>query len=351
LTNLDLLRSLAVAFVVVSHVPPAFLGAAFSSRYNIASLGLEGVLIFFVHTSLVLMLSLERQRAAWGARHFYSVFLVRRIFRIYPLSVSAVCIVQLLASLGVGDGFRGHPRWFAYDLLLIQNIMRTVSKPQPLWSLPFEMQMYLLLPLLFLLVTILGRSAWVAIAGVWLMCIALAMAMFRLDWRYDMVKYIPCFVPGVLAYSLSRRRGGSIPAGVLFGAAGMVALIFPALVARGVRQQYLGPLICLLLGVLIPFCSEIKNTLLSRAGKVIARYSYGVYLTHLWAYELAFDAGRSLPLLARIMVFSVCLCVLAAAAYHLIEQPGMRLGKRVVEWMQCRVNNRSVERARVRAAS
>jgi peptidoglycan/LPS O-acetylase OafA/YrhL len=59
--NLDLLRSLAVVFVVVSHLPEAAGVPVSNGTYHLQALGLLGVGIFFIHTTLVLMLSVDRQ--------------------------------------------------------------------------------------------------------------------------------------------------------------------------------------------------------------------------------------------------------------------------------------------------
>src|SRR5262249_15824707 len=84
--NLDLLRTVAVILVLAQHL---------LNRFYFAKLGLAsppivtfGVLIFFVHTCLVLMYSMERS----GLESFplASNFYTRRIFRIYPLSILAV---------------------------------------------------------------------------------------------------------------------------------------------------------------------------------------------------------------------------------------------------------------------
>jgi peptidoglycan/LPS O-acetylase OafA/YrhL len=77
--NLDLLRSVAVLLVLVSHIPVA-LGHA-DGRWGVVTLaGRYGVLMFFIHTSLVLMMSLERSERQGPAliRRFY----IRRAFRI-----------------------------------------------------------------------------------------------------------------------------------------------------------------------------------------------------------------------------------------------------------------------------
>src|SRR6476646_7615937 len=78
--NLDLLHSFAVTLVVGFH-----LAKFFNFRFaglRITDFGLLGVMLFFVHTTLVLMFSLERQSARPGAPLFLP-FIVRRCFRIY----------------------------------------------------------------------------------------------------------------------------------------------------------------------------------------------------------------------------------------------------------------------------
>jgi peptidoglycan/LPS O-acetylase OafA/YrhL len=60
----------------------------------IAAAGQLGVLLFFIHTSLVLMMSLARLEKSEGglAARFY----IRRAFRIYPLAIVAVLSVVAL---------------------------------------------------------------------------------------------------------------------------------------------------------------------------------------------------------------------------------------------------------------
>src|SRR4029077_4966072 len=58
--NLDLLRSAAVILVFVNHLL-LFLGLTHAGEF-LRPLGRWGVQLFFVHSSLVLMMSLERQK-------------------------------------------------------------------------------------------------------------------------------------------------------------------------------------------------------------------------------------------------------------------------------------------------
>ena len=96
--KLDFLRTCAVLSVVVSHL--------WFKQSAIARFGRFGVLLFFVHTSLVLMFSLERQVAANGARRLWTVFMVRRVFRIYPLCLVVLFSIYLfrIPAYVMGDG-------------------------------------------------------------------------------------------------------------------------------------------------------------------------------------------------------------------------------------------------------
>jgi hypothetical protein len=54
-----------------------------------------GVLIFFVHSSLVLLFSRECQDSRAPGAAMLTPFLIRRIFRIHPLSIVVVVLVEL----------------------------------------------------------------------------------------------------------------------------------------------------------------------------------------------------------------------------------------------------------------
>jgi peptidoglycan/LPS O-acetylase OafA/YrhL len=82
LPNLDLVRSMAVISVVVEHTLLS-LGILKIGPFPIKYLGVMGVMVFFVLTTLVLMWSLERKPHTLD-------FYIRRVFRIYPLALAAI---------------------------------------------------------------------------------------------------------------------------------------------------------------------------------------------------------------------------------------------------------------------
>lgn len=321
--NLDLLRSLAVSFVVMSHLL-LDKGLVKPWGYDTQILGTLGVLIFFVHTCLVLMLSLERQADSDGQAPTTLSFLVARAFRIYPLSVVAVVLLSSIELMQLGAG--PDLGTFLSNLFLIQNITGSPSVTPVLWSLPFEFQMYFFLPALYLWTQHSGRRGAGRIVLLWGACVALVIAFWRLGVDYNLIRFFPCFLPGVLAFC-QRRSPRTWSPGVLFAYVGAMVVLYPSLVGCGINATFLSWLICLGLGLLIPRCREIRSAFLGTAGSVIARYSYGIYLIHDPIRHVAFYTLAGLSPLASWMVFFGAVGGLSWLAYHCIEKPGIELGK------------------------
>lgn len=309
--NLDILRAIAVSVVLVAHCLPK------SSPQQ--ALGHYGVLIFFVHTALVLLLSLDRQGEAPGlARRFY----LQRAFRIYPLSVLCV-LVSLGCRISWPEAaFTPHSGLsITANLLLVQNFLAGPSVSAPLWSLPFEVQMYIVLPAIFLL---LRRGTKVTILAVISLALPIAEALVRPLSGGWLTIYVPCFMGGVLAYSRYRCRRWLtwwLWPGVV-GAFG----IFYWITGQVVPCQWL---VCMGLGLLAPVFREAPAGLLSKVAGLIARYSYGVYLAHVPLLWLCFQRLPGLPPAIRWLLFVPLMCIVPVALYHLIEEPMIRSGKAI----------------------
>ncbi len=171
--SLDLLRAIAVLCVFMSHLLSA-LGIP-----NIDSLGRFGVVIFFVHTSFVLMASLERLDVyAKSDCRLIAAFCIRRFFRIYPLAILFVLLVPMFhipASPGMIYAWVG-VKDFLSNLALIQNLTFTADILGPLWSLPLEVQMYVILPFAYLIVR--GDARYRS-GALWAVAIPVALSRFR----------------------------------------------------------------------------------------------------------------------------------------------------------------------------
>ncbi len=322
--NLDLLRALAVCCVVVSHLLIEHSIRAIGS-FHVQSLGTLGVMIFFVHTCLVLMQSLARQRAA--ERHGPGPglgFLVMRAFRIYPMSVLVVLVLGVMGQFSPA----GSPSLstFLSNIFLVQNLTGAPSITPVLWSLPYEVQMYLFLPGLFALAHLAGQNAWRWMLVLWCGAVIVVLLFWKLGLNHDLVKFFPCFLPGVLAYCL-RQAPKPWSASILFLFVFTGAILFPCLVGMGGSATILSWVFCLALGALIPRCRELRSPSLAWCGKMLARYSYGIYLVHVPILYLCFRDLGALPALIRWTLFLAGVATVSGLAYHFIEKPGIAYGR------------------------
>jgi peptidoglycan/LPS O-acetylase OafA/YrhL len=313
--NLDVLRAIAVLCVLVDHT--LTMSGVSHDRW-LVELGRVGVLLFFVHTSLVLMASLERQPD--GAAKFF----VRRAFRIYPLAI--VTILAFVALHLPVEGAVTGKRVIA-NLTLMQNVLGQVDLFGALWSLPLEVQMYIALP----------ACAAIAMRGIrptlalFLAAVLVGLIVPRqpMLWRLQLAQFGPCFIAGVLAYSMLR-----LPTRRALPAWSWVPLVL-AIVASAVYFRASagtverGWLTCLALGVLIPLVWDLSPSRLTRVAHVIATYSYGIYLLHTPALFVSFGWGRAWSAALQWTCYAALLAILPFCAYHLIEKPGIAWGKRI----------------------
>ena len=316
--NLDFMRTLAVCLVFIDHAT-LFANIRMFHGWDLRWLGVFGVYLFFVHTCLVLMWSLERRPHTLD-------FYVRRVFRIYPLAIFTVLLVIGLrlkiydsSALSLGTVFS--------NLLLAQNLWVHENIIGVLWSLPLELQMYLVLPVLFLFARR-ERTIWPFLVF-WLFTCAAAIALYGSHGGNGLYGVIPHFLPGVIAYLGFKRWPARLPA------ASFPLLLLGLLCffqyAPSPRQ---GWIICLALGLALPFFRDFRNKILIRVSHTVATYSYGIYLLHIVCLYLGFFVLKGHSFWIRMGVTLSTLALSSWAAYHFIEQPMVKIGSRAANRLQ-----------------
>ena len=331
--NLDLLRAVAVTCVIVHHLALTVhdhMGLLpLWTLDHFRALGHAGVLMFFVHTSMVLMESLDR--LIRKEERPTAVFYIRRAFRIYPLAIVAILIAVVLhvpaKTWGTSDA-GPTLRVILSNLLLIQNLVVKQQVLGPLWSLPYEVQMYVVLPLLHSIATRVRalRNLLLLYGG---FC-GIGLTLLHFTPRLNMFAYIPCFLCGVLCYAISRGRPVKRVPGALwvpFLLCAVACFITPIRFGEE-ATDWSGWLLCLVLGCIIPFVRDVRSRWLGTSGQQVAQYSYGVYLFHpvaLWLMFMKLPAGN---VSLRVTAFLLLTALFAVAGYHLIELPFIQLGKR-----------------------
>lgn len=327
--NLDLLRSCAVLLVAFAHLfgnGLKWYGRGYTFPH---SMGRLGVMIFFVHTALVLMMSMERMQLTGGS--LLRVFYIRRAFRIYPLSIVTVIAVGLFHI--PADPFVQFHRmsWsqLLSNLTLTQNVTRAPEAIGPLWSLPWEVQMYVALPFLYILV---WKQRYKQLAAIVAGLIAANVIGLTVGVKaFRLLDYLPCFCAGVLAYGLLRlvkyRISGNLWPSVL--AIGITVYLCSGFGWPVRNIFYRDWAVCLSVGLLVPFFADMSPGVSSIVAHFVAKYSYGIYLFHVPALWLAFDRLRWLGVPLSMLVFLGTTAALSVAGYHLIEEPMISYGKRM----------------------
>jgi peptidoglycan/LPS O-acetylase OafA/YrhL len=105
-----------------------------------------------------------------------------------------------------------HATGILSNIFLLQDLTHTESAIAPLWSLPYEMRMYLLLPLIYLL-----ARKWrspLPVAVLWILAVIAGSGsryVEKLGFP-DRFIFAPRFMAGALAYQASSLRRLNLPA-------------------------------------------------------------------------------------------------------------------------------------------
>jgi peptidoglycan/LPS O-acetylase OafA/YrhL len=319
--NLDLLRALAVLIVLGGHLWYS-LGPQILEVWALAHLG---VIAFFVHTTLVLMMSLERLHSD-GRALVTLRFYLRRFFRVYPLAIVTVVVVVAAAIPAVPWVPYSDHSWIRVlaNIALIQNLkVDAVSVLAVLWSLPYEVQMYGLLPFVYLAVKTyaLKGAMLLSVAGVGLASIP----EIRL-----VTQYFPCFLSGVLAYAISRKYRPVLNAWVWPATLLVLAIVFSGIVIPPPGSA--DWLAALVLGGVVPFVREWTGSgVVRRCAHEVAKYSYGIYVSHTPIIWLSFFLMAEIAWPAQWMTFLTLSVAVPVLLFHSLEQPFISLGARLAD--------------------
>jgi peptidoglycan/LPS O-acetylase OafA/YrhL len=335
-TNLDFVRSLAVLMVVAAHLG-WFLGDLHFSFLEISLLGRLGVVIFFVHSGIVNLLSIEGHVRKHGEYRLFRSFMTRRCLRIYPLSIFVVAIVYLshipVAHITQGSSTPGnHPgAEVVPSLFLVQNFVQFDQLLEPLWSLPYEIQMYCLFPFVFVVLRRFKSAKILVFAWALLAVVEHVIAphiakhgnpghIFAIP---DMLYFFLWFLAGLYAYKEMKTSKRTLPFWVLPALLGFLCLMCSLSYDR---NKFMFMSLCL--GLAIPYIQGCQIGALNHACGWVAKYSYGIYLLHDPAIWLGFVKFGHIPIAARIIIFLLTTFGGSVLLYHALEHPMILVGNK-----------------------
>lgn len=316
-------RFLLAWLVVADHV----------SRLNI---GTVAVMAFFMLSGYWVTRVFE-ERYAGGTRGV-QVFYLSRFLRIWPLYAMVFVIVYLAAmflSLPLQPDL-----WTALPIFGVASHGTDIIGVS--WSLDIELQFYLLLPMLVLLMREVGRTAG---QSTFLVGLALAfwVAGLVLGGRYDVqtaLIYLPLFLSGAAVYLFDLRTGRRMAlfsAGA-FGLAGLVAVATPAFkpyVIYGSGSTFADNNFAIVWGlILLPFIAFNVRQRSSLRDRHLGNLSYVVYLVHFPMKRIAGDLlGRELDVPEKLL-FLAAVMALSLLLYFLLDAPFETWRHRMLHGMQ-----------------
>jgi peptidoglycan/LPS O-acetylase OafA/YrhL len=335
-TNLDFVRALAVLMVVAAHLG-WFLGDVHLSFLEPSLLGRLGVVIFFVHSGIVNLLSIERHVYKQGDHRLLRAFMTRRCFRIYPLSIFIVSIIYLtrvpIAHINVWSTTIGNnPRAeLLPSLLLVQNFVQFDQIVEPLWSLPYEIQMYCLFPLIYLGLRRFNSArilvfSWALLAAVQHVIaphIAKHGNLGHIFALPDMLYYFLWFLAGLYAYKEMQTSRRTLPFWALPALLGFLCVLCSLSYDR---SKFIFMSLCL--GLALPYIKNCEIGTINRVCGWVAKYSYGIYLLHDPAIWLGFVRFSHIPMFARIAIFLLTTFGGSVLLYHALEHPMILIGNK-----------------------
>lgn len=315
--SVDALRgiaSLSVAWFHFTSANPALTPGVVKAS---GSYGWLGVYIFFVISGFVIPYSLDK--AKYGQRQF-GKFLAKRILRLDPPYFANICFILALAFIvPLVPGFRGpQPHFGAVQLLAHCAYLNSIVGKQWInpvyWSLGIEFQYYLLLGLIFPLLSAPRALIRMLTMG------ALLLPGFFVARGSLLFVHLPLFVSGILVY---QWRTGKLSKRSFLGALAITGLV------TAMQAGSVVALTSAITALVIAFV-EIGSRILSWLGAI----SYSLYLMHVPIGGKIVDIGvryRHGELVPSLfLIAAMAASILAAwALYLVVELPSQRWSSRI----------------------
>lgn len=324
--------------------------------------GWIGVDLFFVLSAFLLVALLDREHAATGTTRI-GKFFARRALRIWPLFFVYVAACFLLTPADERAVVAGRT---IGQLLFVDNFMTAIAGAysplaltEHLWTVAFEEQVYLVIPLLFVGVVALRRHPWrlAIVAGLLVASQPLLRwAVIQFDDRVLTIWVIPFFhADAILAGLLLAAGAGAalrrtVPGDVLaLAGAGILTAVVLALppAADQLSPDWMVSafsLIAFSFLLIVGGCLDERSWiawLLSRQPLVfLGRISYGLYVWHLAGHEWGRDLDwrwtgvERAPLetmtgWAQVVAAALLVTIgVSVVSYYALERPFLRVKRR-----------------------
>jgi peptidoglycan/LPS O-acetylase OafA/YrhL len=345
---LDGIRALAI-LLVIPHNVDVLTGSYPAALFPFVALthaGWIGVQLFFVLSGFLITGNLLDTR---GTRNYYSAFITRRALRILPLYFGVLLVALVLLPL--------HDQVWLWTFLSnwTAPFGHTVTGFSHFWSLAVEEQFYLLWPMV---VACCRPTHLLKVCGALVAAALLTRLLLMSTHASDDALYM--FTPARMdALALGAAAAAAVRIATLrerltkaragLAAAALGTLLLDAILTRGYvfydhnAQSYGYTLLALGFALVVLVLALPTSGLIAATARVlawpplrlIARYSYGMYVFHLplhvyFTHTLLHGPPTAPVAIAYSALVVVLSFLLAAASYELYERRFLNLKARVM---------------------
>lgn len=327
--NFNLIRMLAATAVIVTHAFGITRNTAHEPMLRVFGIGQGdiGVDVFFFLSGFLVAKS-------WAGKTWLE-FAWARCMRIYPglavSTIASVIVVALFFCNQPARQFLGSPGTIAYiahNVTVLPRIGAQEFLPGAfglanpplnvsLWTLPHELEMYILLALIGLTVGL--RPKYLAfVAGVGAVAVVLTKTGGLQVVSLDQARFLYFFFTGSLAFALRDRI-------VLSGKVALL-IVLPIVLTPAFGAPLIVRDAALVIGLpyLVLWCAYVPSGPL-RLWNLLGDYSYGTYI---WAFPIQygfFIEGVAVTPARNFLLATPLVLLLAIASWHLVERPALGL--------------------------
>tara|TARA_B100002019_G_scaffold119888_1_gene102919 strand:+ start:672 stop:1751 length:1080 start_codon:yes stop_codon:yes gene_type:complete len=334
--NFDLIRLLAALQVVIVH-GYEHLGLERGKWFIDFISVFPGVPIFFVISGFLISASWERSSS------FYS-YVQNRVLRIYPALWGCLLfsVLTVILVYPINVSLIGFTKWIVAQISIGQfynpDFLRDYGVGVlngSLWTIPVELQFYLLLPVLYfcfskvqwsraLLLTVL--ISLIAINQVYVYIQGSESYLAIKFFGVTVLPYLYIFMVGViLQRNIFFVRQFLADKAVYWLIIYLASVILLAYLDFNYKGNYLNPLLAILLSLLtvsFAYSYSFKLGNILRGNDI----SYGVYIYHMVFVNLLIHINEFAPMVNFILVV-MCTVSAALISWRLIEKPALALKK------------------------
>jgi peptidoglycan/LPS O-acetylase OafA/YrhL len=351
LQGFDSIRGVAAALIAIGHCWWATYPFFSKTQFALPFLAYDSkaVPIFATLSGFLIYRSVLAARTMDGLRSYA----IRRFFRIYPVYVLGVLLCLLTGQYGIDP--HAIASMFISDTFMFPLLARIggFGNP-PTWSLFVECQFYIMLPIIVLVIT---RRRMM------FFCIVCICALLVADDGYRVFGLWKFFLTGILASELSEKiRDWRVALPAFLAGVGLLSWDFgqPTYGAHdwfadlGLTSRHLDGdtvglgLACGMILLALPHLRSASRALDLAPLRLLGTISYSVYVTHFFYILANFpelglftNAGTdpmvkhftSLPLMPAWylpLIFFPGTLTWGLVSFVLVERPGMRLGRWIV---------------------